>query len=413
MCVVVFIGGKQPRVSRQSKLGRHRKMSRAMDHIRRLSVDIGPRGSTTKEERAAGEYVVEAMKGMGMEAWLEEFSAVPTFSWVYLIYYLVPLAGLVIALFMPWVGAAVGVLGAIGFLLELNGREIVAAVLPKRTSVNAIGRLRTAPHVPSSGSGPATRPKFIISSHLDSSKAALNFKPGMVESFRASFIIMVGSMIAGPALTVLYAATAARPFWWTALLPAAYLIVTCGFLLHREAWSRYTHGANDNASGVGAMLAVAESAARGEFGDLDLWFIATGCEESGTYGMARFLDGHRDELKGALVINVDNVGAGRVHYMAGEGMFPTWKSSPGLLALAEKAKARRPDLAVERGVYNLMSTDALPAMVRGYGAMSLLSTRNGLLPNWHWVTDTFENVEEEAVETCVEFVKEMLKAAAS
>lgn len=388
-------------------------MSRAMDHVRKLSVDIGPRGSATKEERAAGEYVVETMKGMGLEAWLEEFRAVPTFSWVYLIYYLVPLAGLVIARFVPWVGAAVGVLGTIGFLMELNGREIVAAVLPKRTSVNAIGRLKPESRSSSSAGEPSARPKFIISSHLDSSKAALNFKPGMVERFRSSFIMMVASMIAGPVLTVLYAATGARLFWWIALIPAAYLVITCGFLLHREAWSRYTHGANDNASGVGVMLAVAEAAARGEFGDMDLWFIATGCEESGTYGMARFLDRHKDELAGALVINVDNIGAGTVHYMAGEGMFPTWKSSSELLALAEKAKARRPDLSVERGVYNLMSTDALPAMVRGYGAMSLLSTRNGLLPNWHWITDTFENVEEEAVETCVEFVKEMLKVAAS
>jgi hypothetical protein len=35
---------------------------------------------------------------------------------------------------------------------------------------------------------------------------------------------------------------------------------------------------------------------------------------------------------------------------------------------------------------------------------------NGRLPNWHWNTDTVENVSQETVDTAVKFVTGLLRA---
>ena len=230
----------------------------------------------------------------------------------------------------------------------------------------------------------------------------------MVKGFRTSFLLMVGSLLAAPIL--LFVAN-----WWggiwrlIALVPCLYLAFASFTLIHREIWNRYTNGANDNASGVGAVLALAERFKVDLPDGVQLSVLLTGCEEAGTYGMARFLGEHGSKLRDALFINLDNIGAGNLHYMSGEGMFPVYKTPAELLEACQRVAKRRPELGVRQGVYNLLSTDAMPALVRGYKAISFLSTNDeGLLPNWHWPTDTFENVELKTVETAVEFVAELV-----
>lgn len=376
-------------------------MQRIMEHIHKLAVEIGPRGSATKAESEAAEYVTAKFTEYGLEAWRQGFRSIRTFSWSYLLYFLIPGMAVFFAPAYPVYSFLLALLGAGGFLLELNSWPVISRFLPKGESVNAIGHR--------SDSTAEVKAKVVILAHLDSSKAALNFKPGMVENFRSSFILMVIGVLLPPAFLLIYALTS---WGWARLVAAVasiYLLVTVAFLVHREFWNRYTNGANDNASGVGIMLALAEAAGRGAYPGLDLWFVATGSEEAGTFGATAFIEEYGAKLKDAYFINLDNVGAGKVQYMAGEGMFPTHKASRKLVALAGKVRQARPELEVEQGVYTLMSTDILPVLVRGYKGMSFLATRDGLLPNWHWVTDVYEHVEEETVNTCYEFVGNMLE----
>ncbi|MBO8126906.1 MAG: M28 family peptidase [Firmicutes bacterium] len=378
-------------------------MKELMTHIRKLAVDIGPRGSATAAEAEAAKYVTAKFTEYGLEAWSQQFKSITTFSWSYLLYFLFPTVSVLIAQAEPWFAAAVMIFGAGGFLLELNSWPVLSRLLPKAESINAIAR-RKGDNVSCT--------KVVILAHLDSSKAALNFKPGIVENFRKSFVMMVVSMLVPAVALLIFALTG---WFWLLVVAgifALYLLITAGFLLHREAWNRYTHGANDNASGVAVLLGLARDAGKGAFPGLDLWFVATGSEEAGTFGAAAFLAEYGDELRDAYFINLDNVGAGVVHYMAGEGMFPTHRADRDLLALANKVQAENPELGVKEGVYTLMSTDVLPVLVRGYKGISFLATRNGLLPNWHWVTDTYENVEEATVETCYRFVGKMLEKIA-
>ncbi len=364
--------------------------------VRTLAV---PRGSATPEEREAGEYVARLMRESGLEVEFETFRAPRTFSWTYFLLYLIPALATALAMRHAWGGVLVAAAGLVMFWLELNFREVLGRLLPRGPSANVLARLHPT--------GTAAR-RVVFLAHLDSSKAALNFSPGMVGSFRLSFLIMAGSYFLSSLLLAAHALTGARLAWWLAALPAGYLLVSCGFLLHREAWNRLTPGANDNASGVAVLVALAKAMARERPRNLETWFVATGAEESGTWGVADLLARHRRELQEALFVNIDNVGAGRVHYMTAEGMLPAYRAARELVDACDAVAARRPDLGVGKSTYRLMPTDATRVLAWGYRAVSLLATDSrGRLPNWHWPTDTWENVSPDTLQTCYEFAFEL------
>ncbi|MBS3938005.1 MAG: M20/M25/M40 family metallo-hydrolase [Peptococcaceae bacterium] len=361
-------------------------------HLHELAEVIGARGSATLGEKRAADYAAGQLAQWGYQVTMQPFRALTTFSWLYITLYLWPLLGW----FLGWWWFSL--LGAMLFFLELNTVETISRFIPKGQSQNVIAR-----HPQGSGA------QVVLVAHLDSSKAGLNFSPKMVKNFRVSFLAMVGSMFVAP-LLLLIASIYGGAWYYVALIPCLYLLTICATLLHREIWNFYTPGANDNASGVAAVLEVAERLKENLPSDIDLTVLLTGCEESGTYGMSRFLDASGSEYRNAWFINLDNIGRGTVHYMAGEGMFPVYRSSPEILAACQAVAAARPALAVRQGVYNLLSTDALPALRRGYRAISFLSLDDeGLLPNWHWPTDTVANVDVATVEKAVEFVSELLK----
>ena len=62
-----------------------------------------------------------------------------------------------------------------------------------------------------------------------------------------------------------------------------------GLCLPEGAADRVCNGANDNASGIAAIIAVAERVARMKL-DRDVWFVATGAEEWGLFGARAFAD---------------------------------------------------------------------------------------------------------------------------
>ena len=67
-------------------------------------------------------------------------------------------------------------------------------------------------------------------------------------------------------------------------------------LAHREIFGHYVQGAADNASGVAALLSVAERLMKEPPKSFEAWFLATGCEEVNLMGMTAFLRAHQFEL---------------------------------------------------------------------------------------------------------------------
>jgi hypothetical protein len=146
-----------------------------------------------------------------------------------------------------------------------------------------------------------------------------------------------------------------------------------------------------------------------DLSEKEVWFVATGAEEVGTIGMKAFLKEHGPDVRDAFIINIDNVGSGSVYYVDSEGMAKRYRSDRRLAGAARRAITEN-ELSVSGRDYRGLSTDATPALARGFRAMSVMAFDiNGRLPNWHWATDTVANVDEKNLETAAEFVCAVIK----
>ncbi len=72
--------------------------------------------------------------------------------------------------------------------------------------------------------------------------------------------------------------------------------------------------------------------------------------------------------------------------------------------------SREDEILVKGREYKGLSTDATPALARGFKAMSIMAFDiNGRLPNWHWHTDTTDNVQPENIDNVVRLVTGMIR----
>jgi hypothetical protein len=155
---------------------------------------------------------------------------------------------------------------------------------------------------------------------------------------------------------------------------------------------------------------VTESSDR-DLTEKEVWFVATGAEEVGTSGMEAFLEVYGEEVRDALIINLDNVGSGQLSWVTSEGLARRHRANQRLVGLARRVSRER-DILVKPRAWGGLSTDATPALVRGYKAMTLMGfDAQGVPANWHWSTDVTENIELEVVDVAVELVTEMIRQA--
>jgi Zn-dependent M28 family amino/carboxypeptidase len=198
--------------------------------------------------------------------------------------------------------------------------------------------------------------------------------------------------------------------WLVLILIPVYLIVLA--LTWQPDTTPYTQGANDNGSGASIVLSLSEQLAHSPLKNIEVWTLCPGCEEVGSHGVQAFVKQHQSELPGLVAINIDNVGGkgAGVCYASVEGMVVPYKAAPELIGLAEKIKAERPDFNAYMKPFTAMHTDAMCFMVNKVPTLSFIGLRpDGVIPNWHQVTDTFDQVDATVVEQTEEFVLELLR----
>lgn len=362
-------------------------------YVEDLAAKIGPRGSATRAERNAAKYLAETLEPVADNVTVQPFKSVPTFSWAFGLYYFLMVVTAILIPAWPVAAALLALANVIAYLCECHTFEALTRILPKDKSQNIIA-------VKSRPSPQGDRlPRIILTAHYDTSRSGLNFHPKLVTAFRQSFIALNVSMAA---LLVL-ALTAGFASFMGLRLPgyfslfslpfAIYLMFSVLLLVHREIWGVHVPGGNDNASGVAVMLDSFIHLANNLPAGAEVWAVATGCEEAGTVGMLRFLEEYGDQIKDDYIINMDNLGIGQVKYITGEGMFLAMPSDRDMILAAAACARENPDLDIGPHVYKSLTTDAAPALARGYKVMSIMAfTEDGVLPNWHWPTDRAEFV---------------------
>lgn len=376
-----------------------------MSHLRGLALGIGPRPATSAAEQQASAYCAEKLRESGYQVSMQSFSSVRTFSWPWLLSggLLVVAGGL---LWVPavggWLPALLAALGAVCFWGLATGNLEVGRLFAQGGSQNVIGVLPARA---------AARRRVVLVAHVDSTRAALLFAPSQVRSFGKTFALNIAMVVL--LLTSAFGLALApdlAPWRWLSLPATLALAYGVLLLLHREAFCQWVQGANDNASGVAVCLSLAARLAAAPLAQTEVWFVFTGCEEVGApVGMRRFLSHYGPRLREASFLVVDNLGAGNLRYLAGEGTGRFHRADPGMLAMAAELTSQHPEWRggvsrVPLGSY----TDALPALAAGYRTLAVWAERDGVLPNWHWPTDVLERVEPDALDRGVAFLRELL-----
>ncbi len=97
-------------------------------------------------------------------------------------------------------------------------------------------------------------------------------------------------------------------------------------------------------------------------------------------------------------------------YITHEGMTKRYHSDPGLVALAEGIAARRPELGAYGKAMPTGYTEGAIGIKQGLPTITFVNFRpDGVLPYWHRLDDTVENIDADVLARSEEFIWELLQ----
>lgn len=383
-------------------------MSSALEHLHHLATQIGPRGSTTPQEKEAARYAKTQFEQAGLTTVWQTFTA--------------PKSG-----YRPYAIAAV--LGIVSVAIALVDRPLasgMAALLMLVVTGSVIGELYFQPNplrlaVPKAesqnvwGKIDATagaKKTVVLMGHIDTHRTPWVFTtPRRLAFFRLVSTLGTAAYILSIFVFLLMAWVDFGELRWLVLLFVPVHVVVFAVSVQPDT-TPFTQGANDNGSGAAIVLSLAERLAREPLQNLNVWAVCSGSEEVGSYGAQAFVAGHRDLLDQFVAISIDNVGGASagVCYTSKEGILFPLHPDPGLFGLAEQLRIQHPGLDIYTQPYTFLHTDGTCFMIKGVPTLSFVGlTPDGRLPHWHQLSDTIENVDPETVRQTEAFVHELLR----
>ncbi len=382
------------------------------------------RTAGTDAERRAANWLAGALAEPGRAVAVEPTHVRPDQSLVISLHALLAVVGGVVAVAVPVAGFAIILFTAASLYLDQGGRLfLLRRVFFRRASQNVVSRPRgIGGRGGSGGQGGAAKPVVVLSAHYDSPRTGLAFGPRPVARARrlsprmrlffapVRLIFWLGIV---PLLLISGARMAGAQGDWLStiqLIPTAILLLGIAPLIDIHL-SPPSPGACDNASGVAAVISAARGLKADPIGNIDLWVLLTGAEESGSEGMAAFVRSHRAELadRRAAFINLDSVGFGRIHCVTGEGPVATTALDRGLIELCEQIAT---DRDLELGKVRIpMRTDAVAAQVRGFSAISLIGADDGVgSPLAHTLGDLPGTIDHITLDAATALVVDLVRA---
>ena len=384
----------------------------------RLAADIRAlaaieRPSASPGEEAAARWVRSRLRETGLQAEIEEFQFNPAIGAVWGLHSLAALLSAALGLGVgraPRLGAVLAAFTAASFWGDATTEfHLMRRLLPKRPSYNVLARIPN----------PGARRIVIISAHHDASHSGLVFHPWMLE--QATRIrgeaspppleIPLLSMIAISAAAALRGIGLRHRILRRSLVFGALLNAALFALMQDVSRSPVSPCANDDASGVAVLLALAEQFTIQPPADLELWFLSTGSEEGMLGGMSAFIERHGTELEGRrpFVLNLEMAGSGRPVYLESEGFLRRHSYHQEAVELARAVSAEDEFEGVGSVAVAPFVSDALIATRHGIPAITIASLNAaGYVPNYHWASDTPDNVDLRSVENTYAFCQRLL-----
>jgi Peptidase family M28 len=297
-------------------------------------------------------------------------------------------------------GVLLAAAGLAGIVDEAqNGPRLLRrAVRRRRKTVNLVARL--------GANGRAVEGTVVVLAHHDAPQTGFLFDQTLqrkIHELAPQLLERVKTPppqwwvgLAGPLLTLLGAVTGRMRPARVALAVGAF-----GTAIVADVWRNATvPGANDNLSGVAALVGLAEMLRNSPIAGVRVLLVSCGAEETLQDGIRAFIARHRQELAAERTwfVNLDTVGSPHLVMLEAEG--PVWMESytgPWLRDLVAE-RARELGIELQRGFRARASTDSIIPSRAGYPIATLVSMTDWRSPaNYHLPSDIPANLDYESV----------------
>jgi hypothetical protein len=367
------------------------------------------RPSASEGEREAADWIASQFAGLGIDARIEVERAHGGY-WLPLglLAAAGALGGLAALRGRRAVGAAVAGLASAAVWDDLTGGEHhFRRLLPRRPTYNVVAELGP----------PEAERTLVLVAHHDAARSGLIFHPGIPAFVWRHFPALIEGtdtspplmfpVFGGPALSALGALTGSRRLAWLGTALSAGALPVFADIARRDV----VPGANDNGSAVVALLAVARALVANPTADLRVMFVSTGSEESFSEGMHAFVKRHCASLpcESTFVFAVDTVGSPHLTVIRGEGMLKMHEYPREALELVDSL-AEELDIWLFPNLRLRNGTDGLYALKYGYPCAVLGSVTQYKAPaNYHWPSDTADNVNYETLADAVRLCEGLVR----
>ncbi len=142
--------------------------------------------------------------------------------------------------------------------------------------------------------------------------------------------------------------------------------------------------------------------------DTEVWFVALGAETDCHAGMEEFIEAHRPDLRGAIVIELDSLGAGSLCTVAREGILKPSAASSRMKRYAKHA-SQVSGVPVDTTSILWQESAASTALRNGLQAMHLVGMDGAKPALYAQANDVADNIDPEILAENANFVVEVVK----
>ncbi len=344
------------------------------------------RDSAGPGEREAAELVAARLREVGVtEVGVAPYRSRTTYAWVHGVHLAAGLLG----------RAPLSLAALISLELDVGGQlQWLGRLLPRGEGANVVAR------IPAAGE---RRTTLVLTAHLDAAHTGLIWHPALAGA-AAERRLRTRSMDPVMAPLALALVLTALPSRVAKRIGRALLAVGIATNLD-VARSPTVPGASDDASGIAALIALAEGWSAEPLPGVEVLIAAVGSEESGMGGFDAFLASQELDPERTFVLGLDTLGAGTPIVAHAEGALRAHHYRPADLALVDEGAQRVGEPVPERWRIGGW-TDPVLALHRGLPAAVVLSVGpDGGYTDYHLPTDTPDRVDYASVRACVRIAR--------
>jgi hypothetical protein len=369
---------------------------RLMEHIRHLSVRVGPRHPASRAEREAAAYIHATIRDLDQDWELinQPFRSVDGFR-----YRIAPLAALI---GLSLVGGLrkdrrsryIGGLLSTGLSIMsrdtfLERPTVWEEWLPRGESQNVIARIPPRGHL---------QRRLVLVAHLDSGVHRLTTDAHVVKHLPRTLGGITLLALVGGVLTLL----SGRSQRWRVLrtLIAGSALGGAALAIIDEMGPDVA-GANGNASGVAVLLGLAAALRERPLESTEVVLAFTSGATSVSMGADTLATQYGQVWADALWVVVNHVGIGELCWVTQHGISPYahYQPHPDAVQVMERVADARPDLGLMGRplltldeVAILRDRDLCAVALMGYDRVT------GLIPHWRQNSDTIHEIQPDTVE---------------